>query len=68
MILILIAAHPEKLSKLCKSLLMQNVINSLHIKLKREQEMYIPLTESDWYSMCKILQSSTSSRARKEFG
>ena len=55
-------------SKLYRGLQKRNGRNSLYIKCKWELELNIKLSESDWHSMCKTQQTSTSSKRWREFG
>lgn len=60
---------PSKIvSKLYKSLQKRNGESTLYVKLKWERELDITLSESDWHTMCRTQQTSTSSRSWREFG
>ena len=55
-------------SKLYRGLQKQNGRNSLYVKMKWELELNIKLSKSDWHSMCRTQQTSTSSKRWREFG
>ena len=55
-------------SKLYRGLQKQNGRNSLYVKSKWERELNIKLSETDWHSMCRTQQTSTSSKRWREFG
>ncbi len=55
-------------SRLYRGLQKRNGINSLYVRSKWELELNIKLSQSDWHSICRMQQTSTSSKRWRDFG
>ena len=55
------------ISVLYQSLVMSRGTSTLYIRDKLEIELKMKLTKDDWYNICKVQQTTNSSRMWKEF-